>query len=65
MGRKNIESSKDENAIQAWKADTAAAGGVSHRKSLHHAPKARRVDRNARNSHCCVGPAGLSVPPRP
>jgi len=26
-------------AVQAWKADTASAGGVSRRKSLHHAKR--------------------------
>jgi len=39
VGRKNRESGKDESAIQAWKADTASAGGVSHRKSLHPAKR--------------------------
>ena len=50
-----------QNAIQAWKADTASAGGVSHRSHPTPCKKARRADRDSPSSHCYVGPSGLCV----
>ena len=48
-----------QQAIQAEKAVTAYAGGVSHRYDLTPFRKARRADTDFDCTHCCIGPPGL------